>query len=272
MSNDNPMQNLITRFKKAWHRQLDLKLKDQITVATEPFNPTLFEESSQENHVCGLFHVSEPYVINQPKVFLDGTFEKTIVRIEGIENCAFHDCKFIGCTIRTSHQVYNRIEFLRCQFIDCDFEGTSQGRILIKEGKFSQSRFAYNFFVQGLRIQGAKGLETCEGVETISFEDSTSIYHFDRDLQSAPLPLTCNFLTWGTLRGFGSLPFFGFSYGGAALILFFLSVVDYYNIQVIRLKASVNSGETISALESLVDRLNPLSLSWQMPILLLAGC
>jgi len=265
------MHSLITRFKKAWCRSLSTKLRDKIAVTTEPFNLTLIEENSPENHVHGLFHTLEPYVINRPRVFLDGTFEKTSVTIEGRENCAFHDCKFIGCTIRISHQPYNRIEFLRCQFIDCLFEGAVEGRILIKGGTFSHSRFAYNFSVRELRMQGAEGLETCDGLETIVFEHSTSIYHFERDLNSTPLPLTYKFLTWATLRGFGSLPFFGFSYGGAALILFFLSVVDHYNIQVIHLKAGVDSSDTISALESLVDRLNPLSLSWQMPILLLGA-
>jgi hypothetical protein len=122
-----------------------------------------------------------------------------------------------------------------------------------------------------LRMESIRGLETSLGLEGIEIRATDRARDLEYDLAASIFPIWYRKFSWATLRGFGSLPFFGLSYGGTALILFLLSVIDHYNAQIGGLKVKVDASDTIGALQSFIDRLNPLSLNWQMPTLLLGA-
>jgi hypothetical protein len=207
-----------------------------------------------------------------PVVYANGTF-RIVNFLSGSWLVAFHHCTFTNCVFKPSPNGNQQflLEFLDCTFIDCRFEYGTFGSLLFKECEFQKSRFMVGVSAYYLRMAGSKGLPTCTGLETIKLLEPQRAHHVEADLDKAPLQFGYRHLSWAKLRAFGSLPFFGLSYGGTALILFLLSVVDHYNLQIGRLKAKADSGDTFGALQSFVDRLNPLSLNWETPILLLGA-
>jgi hypothetical protein len=235
----------------------------------EPFGTRRVESFQATQIVHFAVLENETLNIDEPRLHLRGTFKNTRF-ILGQHSVAFHHCKFIGCSFSSPHALIE-VHFFKSELADCFLENSTQGLLGFQRSELRKVRFANPFFVNAIRMRTTKGLETCEGLENISIANQTLMYRFERDLQATPLPLACKYLTWEKLRGFGSLPFFGLSYGGTALILFLLSTIDHYNSQLGRLKVRADSVETFGGLQSFVERLNPLSLNWQMPTLLLGA-
>ncbi|MCA3303603.1 MAG: hypothetical protein ING00_11995 [Roseomonas sp.] len=235
----------------------------------EPFGTRRVESFQATQIVRFVLLENETLHINEPRLFSRGTFKNTKFFIR-LGNVTFDHCKFIGCSFSFPDNSLT-IHFFKSELGDCFFENLSQSHLGFQRSELRKVRFANPFSVAGIRMRTTKGLETCAGLENISIENPTLRYRFERDLEATPLPLVYKHLTWATLRGFGSLPFFGLSYGGTALILFLLSVIDHYNAQIGRLKVKIDSSDTIGPLQSFVERLNPLSLNWQMPTLLLGA-
>lgn len=150
---------------------------------------------------------------------------------------------------------------------DCHFDSNHYGRLVFQQCDFRKTHFA-SPAVHIFRLRSSNGFKSCTGIETIEFQDPSFKRCFERDLEATPLPLGHRFFPGENLEDLAPFHLFGFSYAGTALILFFLSVVDHYNAQVNRLKGKTDVNETLSVLESLVDRLSLLSLTWQIPTLL----
>jgi hypothetical protein len=235
----------------------------------EPFRARGIESFRADQVVRAALIVSQTLRIDEPRFFSSVTFRNTRF-VFGQAIVAFHHCKFIGCSFSFPHNLIT-IHFFRSELEDCFFEDLSYSHLGFQRSEFRRVRFANPFSVNEIRMRTTKGLETCEGLESISIQNPTLRYRFECDLQATPLPLAYKHLTWATLRGFGSLPFFGLSYGGTALILFLLSTIDLYNSLLGRLKVRADSVDTFSSLQSFAERLNPLSLNWQMPTLLLGA-
>ena len=232
--------------------------------------PTIGVESFKADQVVRAALIENQNLsIDEPRFFSCRTFKNTKFFF-GQVNVVFHHCKFIECSFSFPHSLI-AVHFFKSELDDCFFEDMSQSFLRFRRSELRRVRFANPFSVNEIRIRTTKGFETCEGLENISIQNPTLRYCFERDLQATPLPLAYKHLTWATLRGFGSLPFFGLSYGGTALILFLLSAIDHYNLQIGSLKAKVDSGDTIGVLPNFVDRLNPLSLNWHVPLLLLGA-
>ena len=235
----------------------------------EPF-PTIGVESFKADQVVRAALIENQNLsIDEPRFFSCRTFKNTKF-VFGQVNVVFHHCKFIECSFSFPHSLI-AVHFFKSELDDCFFEDMSQSFLRFRRSELRRVRFANPFSVNEIRIRTTKGFETCEGLESISIQNPTLRYRFECDLQATPLPLAYKHLTWATLRGFGSLPFFGLSYGGTALILFLLSTIDLYNLLLGRLKVRADSVDTFSSLQTFVERLNPLSLNWQMPTLLLGA-
>ncbi len=273
------MQQLLKRTKQAWGQwrnrlRLGSKYLSGSAADIEPI-----ELRSQSDELSSGFVKSENVFKDggnledgSVSLYLSGTF----INVNVMPMCwlvAFHHCTFTNCVFKPSPNGNQQfiLEFLDCTFIDCRFEYGAFGSLLFKECEFQKSHFMVGVSAHYLRLAGSKGLPTCTGLETVQLLEPQRAYHVEADFDNAPLQLGYRHFSWGKLRAFGSLPFFGLSYGGTALILFLLSVIDHYNTQIGRLKAKADSGDTLGALQGLVDRLNPLSLNWQMPILLLGA-
>ena len=273
------MQQLLKRTKQAWgswrnRLRLGSKYLAGSAVDVEPI-----ELQSQSEELSSSLGKSENVFKDGGNLedgslflYLSGTF----INVNVIPMCwlvAFHHCTFTNCVFKSAPRSGKGylLEFLDCTFIDCRFENDRFGSLLFKECAFQESRFIVGISAYYLRMAGSKGLPTCTGLETIELLEPQRAHHVEADFVNAPLQVGYRHLSWAKLRAFGSLPFFGLSYGGTALILFLLSFIDHYNAQIGRLKSKVDSGDTLSALQNFVDRLNPLSLNWQMPILLLGA-
>jgi hypothetical protein len=235
----------------------------------EPFGTRRFESFQDDQISRFVLLENKTLNVNEPRLFSRGTFKNTKFFIR-TGNVTFDHCKFIGCSFSIPNNLLT-IHFFKSELRDCFFENLSYNHLEFQRSELRKVRFANPFSVNGIRLRTTRGLETCAGLENVSIENPTLRYSFERDLEATPLPLVYKHLTWATLRGFGSLPFFGLSYGGTALILFLLSAIDHYNSQLGRLKVRADSVETFGSLQSFVERLNPLSLNWQMPTLLLGA-
>jgi hypothetical protein len=246
------INRLVEDRRKQEHSLLDVE---------DPLTLSQFQESDM-----GLTPIGDFFDVQNSHLFRGGNFDGAKIRLQN--HCAFHGCVFIASTLDQPDST-RKTEFVRCRFVDCHFVG-SFGHIIFKDCEFLRVRFAYSFTLQTLRIQKTTGLETCQNLERLSV---TNEYHrrlFERDLADTPLPFPYRRFAWAKLRGFGGLPFFGFSYGGTALILFLLSVIDSYNSQLRDLNAWGSVSESAGALGSLVTRLNPIVLSCEI-LMLLAG-
>lgn len=235
----------------------------------EPFRTRGIESFKADQVVRAALIGSQTLRVNEARFFSHGIFKNTEF-VFGRDSVTFHHCNFIGCSFSFPDN-FITIHFFKSELRDCFFKNLSQGHLGFQRSELRKVRLANPFSVAGIRMRTTKCLETCEALENISLENPTLRYRFERDLQATPLPLAYKHLTWATLRGFGSLPFFGLSYGGTALILFLLSTIDLYNSLLGRLKVRVDSVDTFSSLQNFVERLNPLSLNWQMPTLLLGA-
>jgi hypothetical protein len=273
------MQQLLKRTQQAWG-QFRNRLwlgKKSVRGGAADIEPIKLQSQSDE-HSFGLgksenaFKDGGNLENGSPFLYLSGTFiNVNVTPMNWL--VAFHHCTFTNCVFKPSPNGYQNylLEFLDCTFIDCRFEYGTFGDLLFKECEFQKSRFMAGVSAYYLRMAGSIGLPTCTGLETVEILEPQRAHHVEADFDNAPLQFGYRHFSWVKLRAFGSLPFFGLSYGGTALILFLLSVIDYYNAQIGRLKVKVDSRDTISALQNFVDRLNPLSLNWQMPTLLLGA-
>lgn len=237
---------------------------EHTTFGRDPFVlnvPESFPLEAQEHN----FSYSDGVLdINQPKIFLRASFDNAHLVLNQL--VSFHDCTFRRCTFRFDNST--RSEFLTSRLIDCRFSYSHHGYVFIRNCYFDGVSFDGGTNFVELRMESVRGLETSLGLEGIEMRDPYRARNLEYDLAASFFPIFYRKFSWATLRGFGSLPFFGLSYGGTALILFLLSFIDHYNAQIGRLKAKVDSGDTIGALQNFVDRLTPLSLNWEMPTLL----
>ncbi|MFN6251376.1 MAG: hypothetical protein ACK5V0_01085 [Alphaproteobacteria bacterium] len=246
---------------------------------TNPVNVLKKQDFRDDEIITAISVEGETIQVDSQRIYLRGKFENTNFVMErfyrdfhngssvfGPARTSFHHCEFINCSFRVSSDS-GSIDFFKSTLEDCHFDNAPHTRLIFQRCDFRKTHFA-SPAVHEFRLRTSKGFETCTGIETIEFQDPSFKRCFERDLEATPLPLGHRCFSWGKLRGFGTLPFFGFSYAGTALILFFLSVVDHYNVQVNRLKGKADVNETLSVLESLVDRLSLLSLNWQIPTLL----
>ncbi|MFY7924577.1 MAG: hypothetical protein ACOVN5_02135 [Aquidulcibacter sp.] len=240
---------------------------EHTTFGREPFalaDPESFPLEAQEHN----FSYSDGMLeVNQQKIFLRGSFDNAQLVLN--RQVSFHDCTFRRCTFKFGGST--RSDFLTSRLIDCRFSYSRTGYLFMKNCFFEGVEFDGGMEFGELRMESIWGLETSLGLEGIEISDRQQARRLEYDLAASFFPLWYRKLSWDKLRGFGSLPFFGLSYGGTALILFLLSVIDHYNTQIGRLKLKVDSSDTIGSLQSFVDRLNPLSLSWQMPTLLIGA-
>lgn len=273
------MQQLLKRIQYAWERFCNrLRLsKRSLIGSTADIEPIKLRSQSDElssslgkwvNGVKDGGNLEN----GSPFLYLSSTFINVNVTPMNWF-VAFHQCTFTNCVFKPSPNGYQNylLEFFDCTFIDCRFEYGTFGSLLFKECEFQKSRFMVGVSAYYLRTAGSKGLPTCTGLETVEILEPQRAHHVEADFDNAPLQFGYRHLSWAKLRGFGSLPFFGLSYGGTAVILFLLSVIDHYNAQISRLKVRVDSSDTIGALQNFVDRLSPLSLNWQMPALLIGA-
>lgn len=273
------MQQLLKRIQYAWERFCNrLRLsKRSLIGSTADIEPIKLRSQSDElssslgkwvNGVKDGGNLEN----GSPFLYLSSTFiNVNVIPMNWL--VAFHHCTFINCVFKPSPNGLPNflLEFFDCTFIDCRFEYGTFGSLLFKECEFQKSRFMVGVSAYYLRTAGSKGLPTCTGLETVEILEPQRAHHVEADFDNAPLQFGYRHLSWAKLRGFGSLPFFGLSYGGTAVILFLLSVIDHYNAQISRLKVRVDSSDTIGALQNFVDRLSPLSLNWQMPALLIGA-
>ena len=195
-------------------------------------------------------------------------FYRNLIRLQ--HSCSFIDCEFIRCSFEQFDRV-SRIEFLNCKFTECVFERGDYGRIFIKGGAFDNLIIARDFNVMELRVSGATGIETWAGLENIQFVSKEKLSSFERDLSTASVPFGYKFFSWSKLRGFGGLPFFGFSYVGTALILFLLSVIDSYNAQIRSFNEWAGSDQSTGSFSYLPKHFHAIDLDWQTPSLLLGA-
>jgi hypothetical protein len=277
------MQQLLKRIKQAWGQLRNrlwlskksgregaidiepIKLRSQSIEFSSELSSSLGRSKNDSKDGGNLENGS-------PFLYLNGTFiNVNVTPMNWL--VAFHHCTFTNCVFKPSPNGYQNylLEFFDCTFIDCRFEYGTFGSLLFKECEFQKSRFVVGVSAHYLRMAGSKGLPTCTGLETVEILEPQRAHHVEADFDNAPLQFGYRHLSWAKLRAFGRLPFFGLSYGGTALILFLLSVIDHYNAQIGRLKVKIDSSDTIGPLQSFVDRLNPLSLNWQMPTLLLGA-
>lgn len=246
---------------------MNKRKSEHIVFGREPFalvDHKSFPLEAQEHN----FSYSDGMLeVNQQKIFLRGSFDNAQLVLN--RQVSFHDCTFRRCTFKFGGST--RSDFLTSRLIDCRFSYSRTGYLFMKNCFFEGVEFDGGMEFGELRMESIWGLETSLGLEGIEISDRQQARRLEYDLAASFFPLWYRKLSWDKLRGFGSLPFFGLSYGGTALILFLLSVIDHYNTQIGRLKLKVDSSDTIGSLQSFVDRLNPLSLSWQMPTLLIGA-
>jgi hypothetical protein len=270
------MQQLLNRTKQAWGQWRNrLRLGSKyLSGSAADIEPIKLQSQSEELSSSlgkseNVFKDGGNLEDGSPYLYLSSTFMNVnVMPMNWL--VAFHHCTFTNCVFKPSPNGYQNylLEFFDCTFIDCRFEYGTFGSLLFKECEFQKSRFMVGVSAHYLRLAGSKGLPTCTGLETVQLLEPQRAYHVEADFDNAPLQFGYRHLSWAKLRGFGSLPFFGLSYGGTALILFLLSFIDHYNAQIGRLRAKVDSSDTLGALQNFVDRINPLSLNWEMPTLL----
>jgi hypothetical protein len=273
------MQQLLNRTKQAWGQWRNrLRLGSKyLSGSAADIEPIKLQSQSEELSSSlgkseNVFKDGGNLEDGSPYLYLSSTFMNVnVMPMNWL--VAFHHCTFTNCVFKPSPNGYKQflLEFFDCTFIDCRFEYGTFGSLLFKECEFQKSRFMVGVSAYYLRMAGSKGLPTCTGLETVQLLESQRAYHVEADFDNAPLQFGYRRLSWAKLRAFGSLPLFGLSYGGTALILFLLSTIDHYNSQLGRLKVRADSVDTFSSLQSFVDRLNPLSLNWETPILLLGA-
>ena len=243
-------------------------VKEPISFNVEPLTISDVGEFASSNQVSGASLGAVTLEVYAPRLYQASHFEGTkLSMISGPGMVAFHDCVFQNCTFIRKDNA-NGIEFSKCTFDKCRFEAGDFGILKIKDSKIRNSNFARGLHVSFLRMQNIQGIETCTGVENIEIESPGMRRVVQDDLAAAPIPFMYRQFSWAKLRGFGSLPFFGFSYVGTAIILFLLSVIELYNSQLMSFHAWSNLSEGSGALAGLVTRFHVIKLDWQTPWLL----
>jgi hypothetical protein len=247
---------------------MNKRKSEHIVFGREPFALVDHKSFPLEAQEHNFFYSDGVLEVNQQKIFLRGSFYNAQLVLN--HQVSFHDCTFRRCTFKFS-SLGTRSDFLTSHLIECRFSYSHNGHVFMKNCYFDGVSFDGGTAFGTLRMESIRGLETSLGLEGIEISHPDRARDLEYDLAASIFPIWYRKFSWATLRGFGSLPFFGLSYGGTALILFLLSVIDHYNAQIGGLKVKVDASDTIGALQSFIDRLNPLSLNWQMPTLLLGA-
>ena len=260
-------RNYLGKMVRRLMRYLGLACKSPRDI--EPFRTRGVESFQAHQIVRAALLGNQTLNIDEPRFFSSGTFQNTKFVFEQV-SVTFHHCKFIGCSFSFPHG-FITIHFFKSELEDCFFEDPSHSHLGFQRSEFRRVRFANPFSVNGIRMRTTKGLETCIGLETMVIQNSAAKRSFERDLAATPLPINYKLLSWSNIRGFGKLPFFGFSYGGTAFLLFLLSFIDMYNTQIRNFWSWSDAHNTSEPFVRLASRLIPISLSYHILVLLFAS-
>jgi hypothetical protein len=176
-------------------------------------------------------------------------FVKTM--IDKAEGCTFTKCEFQDCTWVGS--VY-RVLFTNCCHIRSNFSDTQLTDVAFAYGQMIKASFSSNTVFDNVTLSKVTGLDTSRRLHDVNVAPGDRLalqLQLDVQIQGAPVGWLSRFSSWKMLRGFGKLPFFGFSYtalGGIVTGMFLLSV---FNEQVAHWKGLAEAtGGTFALLAS----------------------
>ena len=171
--------------------------------------------------------------------FIKCKFLKT--SLVGAEACWFTNCEFQDCTLaRTVAQV----AFDDCHHIRSDFSDTQLADVCFADCKMIKASFSRSTVFNEVTLSGVTGLHTSQRLHEVRVQSGKGLPYqlqLDAQIQDAPVGWLNRYSSWAQLRGFGKLPFFGFSYtalGGIVTGMFLLSV---FNEQVEHWKSSAEA-------------------------------
>jgi hypothetical protein len=212
-----------------------------------------------DKQVCGEFLLDTstgPYAMAYVR------FEAADVKWGGLH--LFVGCTFDGGSIGPGNL---RCKMLRCTFKNVRFKGGIPAHF--EDCVFFDCEFDHDVgFSHDTRLFRCRGIETCKGLELVRTPEGEQA--LQRDLAELHLPWWCRFgSTWASLRGVGTLPFFGLSYAGVPLLLLMIGGIDFYNRQVSAWSEA--TGTEPGTLAGLVRNFHRMAIPFETMLLLASG-